>query len=530
MGNSLSVAQYGLLARVALILVSVVGGSLAVTPAWLVAISADESRVPLSIIVSFGVRMKANKLSVVLAVVVMAAAISVTIASGSRAVADVTGCATTANPAVTVTPSNPGPPPLLATIDMPNYKLSEFLATQQPLDVGASLDWGDGSGRVTLSVGICDYVDSAGTAHKNQYIDPTTLTHTYQTPGDGYRINLILWSVDPTTGYQEDPISITEVVVTASSMSPTPTPTSSETPTPITTTTTPVSTPTPPTPPDKEKHVLVLGDSYTSGEDAPPYLPGTDTKGDNCHRSYNSWGWQVAMRITKNNPNDIGFFACSGATTTTFMRDPGLGHEGSQISQIDQWHTQTGDTADVVLITLGGNDAKFANTVRFCFLLPDCTKIPFFESNRLKIVNNIAGRLRDAINALRDSSAVTSNTNIYFLAYPDPFAQSQIAPVPAPVGCPEIHHAPRLSLSPSEMTWLGEKWLVALNQVVSNAVAAQSTNNIHFVDDYTAFQGHTICLAKPDIHGLIKPAQSAFHPTALGYRAMASWMPTGAFS
>ncbi|HMQ64743.1 MAG TPA: GDSL-type esterase/lipase family protein [Arachnia sp.] len=108
--------------------------------------------------------------------------------------------------------------------------------------------------------------------------------------------------------------------------------------------------------------VLVLGDSYSSGEGTADYVKGDYTSPDGrirCHRSMRAYGGVIGGEVTK-------VIACSGAVS---------GDLGSVIVGDD---TQFGlllreTKPDVVLLTIGGNDIGFADIVEQCFL-GDCSK------------------------------------------------------------------------------------------------------------------------------------------------------------
>src|SRR5262252_4081115 len=59
---------------------------------------------------------------------------------------------------------------------------------------------------------------------------------------------------------------------------------------------------------------VALGDSFTSGEGAGDYLPGTNIKGDSCHRSRHAYPGAVAEQLAFK----LSFHACSGAITPDF--------------------------------------------------------------------------------------------------------------------------------------------------------------------------------------------------------------------
>jgi lysophospholipase L1-like esterase len=113
------------------------------------------------------------------------------------------------------------------------------------------------------------------------------------------------------------------------------------------------------------KRLLALGDSYSSGEGAGDYEPGTDTAANSCHRSRSAWPTLVAeqRRLKATHPA----LACSGATTTDVLTGRPSGESERMLSQIDR----IAGGADVITITLGGNDLGFRSILEHCIAL-DC--------------------------------------------------------------------------------------------------------------------------------------------------------------
>ena len=67
------------------------------------------------------------------------------------------------------------------------------------------------------------------------------------------------------------------------------------------------------------RYVVALGDSFTSGEGAPPFEPATDTRLNRCHRSTEAYVHVAARSIGAGSLN----VACSGARTKDlFTADP----------------------------------------------------------------------------------------------------------------------------------------------------------------------------------------------------------------
>jgi Ca-activated chloride channel homolog len=112
------------------------------------------------------------------------------------------------------------------------------------------------------------------------------------------------------------------------------------------------------------KKLAILGDSYSSGEGAGAYLPGTDTDANACHKSSLTY----LMAAFRQPPSSI--VACSGAITQDifFPREA-----PAQLDQLSDLVKSRG--TDAVALTLGGNDAGFGTIAKSCIVMPvDCRK------------------------------------------------------------------------------------------------------------------------------------------------------------
>ena len=120
------------------------------------------------------------------------------------------------------------------------------------------------------------------------------------------------------------------------------------------------------------------GDLFSSGEGVPPFISGTDTSTNGCHRSTQAY----AMLLDQDpalNLNLQSFRACSGATTQTMVS--GQGDNGNQLDAI------TADT-DVVTLTVGGNNVEFATFVENC-LTPGTVVAPKVPSRTTSSCNGL---------------------------------------------------------------------------------------------------------------------------------------------
>ena len=109
-----------------------------------------------------------------------------------------------------------------------------------------------------------------------------------------------------------------------------------------------------------KKQVVILGDSYSAGEGAGDYLPGTDTSDNGCHRSRSTYG--IALFEGEQNPGgQVDLFACSGAVAADMLSPNGKNAgEPAQVAHLGA------KLYDVALLTLGGNDIDFGGLIRVC--------------------------------------------------------------------------------------------------------------------------------------------------------------------
>lgn len=109
------------------------------------------------------------------------------------------------------------------------------------------------------------------------------------------------------------------------------------------------------------KQVLVLGDSYSSGEGAGdntfPYFAEKD-QAQECHRSHN----QYASWLFK--PSQVTILACSGAVSSN-LDYYGQHGEPTQLAQLSH-SLNDGYHPDLIFLTISGNDIGFGNIATAC--------------------------------------------------------------------------------------------------------------------------------------------------------------------
>lgn len=131
------------------------------------------------------------------------------------------------------------------------------------------------------------------------------------------------------------------------------------------------------------EQMVVLGDSYASGEGAGSYFPETDDSGtggsafrNGCHRSRNAWSRQavlpgttetVGARADRFDPTmDYHLLACSGAKTENLLPNQDFAGHGQhkELSQLDRGFLD--DNTTTVALSIGGNDAHFGDVITMC--------------------------------------------------------------------------------------------------------------------------------------------------------------------
>lgn len=195
-----------------------------------------------------------------------------------------------------------------------------------------------------------------------------------------------------------------------------------------------------------DERIAILGDSYSSGEGAGSYLPGTDKKrGDpdehtTCHRSMSTY---LAPLFDE---ESVELLACSGATTR--YRDGEVnGVQEDQVGRLADLQ-DAGDPFGAAFMTVGGNDIGFGSIVIQCLLarptvlqtslgpdpalLTNCAADTAWRDGIYDLVDHLGPDLRttylQVYDALNDTDAVDARGEVaplYVLAYPQPFPEQQ---------------------------------------------------------------------------------------------------------
>ncbi|HWS35646.1 MAG TPA: SGNH/GDSL hydrolase family protein [Actinoplanes sp.] len=213
-----------------------------------------------------------------------------------------------------------------------------------------------------------------------------------------------------------------------------------------------------------------LGDSYSSGVGAPG-------QGGICLRSSQSYGPRWAAR---NNPATFQFLACGGATTDDVRN--------GQVPALNAG-------ADLISITIGGNDAGFAPTVVTCLTASDAACAAKVNQGKTYVANTLPGKLDATYAAIR---AKAPGARVVVLSYPLIFDTSSVL-------C-EMSVAKRKSINDGARV---------LDEMIRQRAGAAG---FVYADVRDVFTGHGVCSAAPWINGLtIVPPQNSYHPNSSGY-------------
>ncbi|TYB42678.1 SGNH/GDSL hydrolase family protein [Actinomadura chibensis] len=218
---------------------------------------------------------------------------------------------------------------------------------------------------------------------------------------------------------------------------------------------------------------VALGDSYSSGTGAGSYDPASGS----CNRSANAYPnlWAAAHATSS-----YKFVACSGATTATVTSGQ-LGALSSSTS--------------LVSITVGGNDAGFADVMQTCVLQSTATCQSRVAQAETFMRDTLPGRLDSIYGKIR---AKSPSARVVVLGYPRLYKIVDV--------CVGLSNAKRTALNHAADT---------LDGVISSAVGRAGFT---WSDVRDEFGGHELCSGDDWLNAVTIPFDSSYHPTARGHK------------
>ncbi|GAA3793134.1 SGNH/GDSL hydrolase family protein [Streptomyces phyllanthi] len=217
---------------------------------------------------------------------------------------------------------------------------------------------------------------------------------------------------------------------------------------------------------------VALGDSYSSGVGAGGYI---GSSGD-CKRSTKAYPYLWAAA---NSPSSFSFTACSGARTSDVT--------ASQLAPLNS-------TTGLVSITVGGNDAGFADVMTTCVTSSDSTCVSRINTAKAYVDSTLPGRLDSVYAAIR---AKAPAARVVVLGYPRFYALGRTC-----LGLSETKRA-------------------AINNAadyLNTAIAKRAADHgFAFGDVRPTFTGHELCSGSAWLHSVnwLNISES-YHPTASG--------------
>jgi lysophospholipase L1-like esterase len=263
--------------------------------------------------------------------------------------------------------------------------------------------------------------------------------------------------------------------------------------------------------------VVVLGDSYSSGEGAGGYGAAGSTR--DCHASANSYGPRLARRLGVD-AGHLSIRACTGATVADLAHRYADHDQPPQLDRIDA-HTS------LVALTIGGNDLGWSDAIANCIAQTawdghsDCVA----GTDRARDVDTkLAALDRSLPRALTAIRRRAPHARVVLMGYPRFFPEH-----------PDryLTWGGLTALAPETQRWANQM-TGELNDHMASAARAAGAE---FVDARDAFDHHELTTAHPWFHGIevtLDPVQvgmytvakpevlaSSFHPTAVGQRVLA---------
>jgi hypothetical protein len=301
--------------------------------------------------------------------------------------------------------------------------------------------------------------------------------------------------------------------------------------------------------------LVVLGDSYISGEGAKQFYEGTNVRGANeCRRAPSAYGPLLVGPdfVDRTGMDSLIFLACSGAATADLddrpqhpgeplgaparLRDDGRWRTGAtQLEQLDDRLRLALPARGLVLLSIGGNDAGFGTIAGSCVSLGNCAEVVDAWVTDVSAPDGIDVGLRRSFAHLR--AVIGPDVPVLIVPYPIPLAADRCG---ASALSSREHEALR-------------RFVGVLNEAVATAARPAGFD---VLDLQEAFDGHRICdrlgadgpfvpaegwylnyIGANPVSGALREIanprnwfHNSFHPNAAGHRAIAqritSWIET----
>ncbi len=291
--------------------------------------------------------------------------------------------------------------------------------------------------------------------------------------------------------------------------------------------------------PADQSVLVALGDSYMSGEGAQKFYEGTNNPGgerpNECRRAPTAYAHLILdAPESVDFATRLGFFACSGAVgpdlwdRPQWAGEPPGGEAATQLQQLAALR-DSGARVSLVVVSVGGNDASFADIGIACIAPGNCLAR---GARWLDQLQDVADQLDTTYAQIRN--VVSDDVPVLVVPYPQPIN-------PDRTGCGYS------LLEPQEHVFL-EGFVRQLNGVVRKAAIEHGFYYLKDMEQALASARMRICdngsnedtlgvnfIAISDTEGLIDQLANPFgwlhnslHPNERGHRQMtpvlAGWM------
>ncbi|MEW2115734.1 SGNH/GDSL hydrolase family protein [Streptomyces sp. NPDC005474] len=225
---------------------------------------------------------------------------------------------------------------------------------------------------------------------------------------------------------------------------------------------------------------VALGDSYSSGVGAGDYIA---SSGD-CKRSTKAYPYLWAAA---HSPSSFDFTACSGARTGDVL--------ANQLTPLSS-------ATSLVSISIGGNDAGFADVMTTCVLQSDSSCLARINTAKEYVDLTLPGQLDSVYDAI---SSRAPTAHVVVLGYPRFYKLGQTC----------------LGLSEAKRSAINES-----SDYLNSALAKRAADHgFTYGDVRPAFTGHEICSGGSWLHSLsLLNIGESYHPTAAGQSG--GYLPT----
>ncbi|MFI1971093.1 lipase [Streptomyces cinnamoneus] len=217
---------------------------------------------------------------------------------------------------------------------------------------------------------------------------------------------------------------------------------------------------------------VALGDSYASGVGAGNY----DSASGACKRSTKAY---PALWAAAHAPSRFTFVACSGARTGDVLS-----------GQLASLNSSTG----LVSISVGGNDAGFADTMSSCVLGTDSSCLDRIARARAFIQDELPAKLDSVYTAI---SSRAPAARVVVLGYPRFYKTGGV--------CIGLSDTKRKAIN------------AAADQIDTVIAKRAADHGFAYGDVNSTFAGHELCSGSAWLNSVAFPVDESYHPNAAGH-------------